>query len=153
MLDLLMSVLTGGATGLLGSVISKVFNIFEARERRRDRLLEYEHERSLLQMQAQLRQGEREHEMAIAQEASWGQVRSASYEHDESYGSNHLLAWMRLVRPVLTFLLIGLTAAIFFASGDGGTRAEIAGQVTFMMAMAMSWWFGDRSALGGRARP
>ena len=144
MLDLLLNVLTGGGLGLLGSVATKLLGLFEAAQRRKDRAIDHAHELALLKLQGEQRTVEREHELAIAQESTWGAVRAASYAHDESYGSNGAAAWLRWVRPALTVMLIGLTATVFFTSHDAATRGEIASGVTVMAMMALTWWFGDR---------
>ena len=98
----------------------------------------------LLELQSRERSVEREHELAIAQEATFGAMRTASYEHDESYGTNRFTAWLRWVRPALTLILISLTAVVFFSTTDFGVRAEIANAVVVMAMMALTWWFGDR---------
>ncbi|MCO6440295.1 MAG: hypothetical protein J5I81_04245 [Nitrococcus mobilis] len=144
MLDLLLNVLTGGGLGLLGSIVSKVLGLFEAAQKRKDRAMAFAHELKLLELQSRERSVEREHELAIAQEATWAGIRTASYEHDESYGTNGFTAWLRWVRPALTLLLIALTAVVFFSTTDFGVRAEIANAVVVMAMMALTWWFGDR---------
>ena len=144
MLDLLLNVLTGGGLGLLGSIVSKVLGLFEAAQKRKDRQLEFQHELKLLELQSKERSVEREFELSLAQEATFGAMRTASYQHDESYGANSFTAWLRWVRPALTLLLIVLTAVVFFSTTDFGVRAEIANAVVVMAMMALTWWFGDR---------
>ena len=144
MLDLLLNVLTGGGLGLLGSIVSKVLGLFEAAQKRKDRVIDHAHELALLRLQGEQRVVEREHELAIAQESTFGAVRAASYQHDESYGSNGASAWLRWVRPVLTLMLIALTAVVYFTTTDLGARGDISSAVTVMAMMALTWWFGDR---------
>lgn len=135
MLDLLGTVLTGGATGIVGSVIGKLFSFADywVEEKKADN----EHQRTLqmIEMQGQMKADEAENEM-----------RRASYEHDSGTGiaATWVVNILRLVRPVLTFTLIVLVGVLYFKAVPAG-RVTIEAGVLYMASSAILWWFGDRA--------
>jgi hypothetical protein len=145
-LEIIGSVLTGGATGLVGTILSSVLGMVEASQKRKEKALDYAHEMNLLEMQGNQRGVELENERLIALEASMSAMRTASYEHDASYGqaSQGVVNTLRFVRPVLTLLLVGLTAGIYFTTDDLGIRTEVNATVLFCTTAALVWWYGDR---------
>lgn len=147
MMELLFSALFGGATGLLGTLLGKVFGWLELRERRKSLVLEQAHELALFDRQAQLRRAEMESEQAIAETAAWASGRVASYAHDMAAGESYrwVAAALRLTRPVLTLMLLALTLWVFLAVADLGMRAELVTQIVYLTSMAIAWWFGDRA--------
>ncbi|MEQ8346897.1 MAG: hypothetical protein RIB84_15725 [Sneathiellaceae bacterium] len=147
MLEMLFSALFGGATGLLGTLVGKIFGWLELRERRRSMLIEQAHELALFDRQAALRQTEMESERALAETAAWQAGRTASYRHDIAAGETYrwVAAIIRLTRPALTLLLLGLTGLVFLRVADLGIQAEIVNQIVFLASMAVAWWFGDRA--------
>ena len=150
MFGVISSVLTGGATGLIGSLLSKGIGIFEAGQKRKDKALEYEQELKLLDRQAALKTAETENELAIANAETAASLREASYSHDNSMGKPH--SWvvdvLRLVRPVLTGFLLILVGGIYFTTDDFAMKAGVIDSVLFMTSSAVTWWFGDRSLQG-----
>ena len=146
MLDAILSVATGGASGLIGTIISKGFSIFDnmqaEKKDQRDHLRTIEMHR----LNAELQSIEHENERAIAEVQAAAEMRAASYAHDASAGrpSKWCTNTLRLVRPVLTLSLIGLTGMIYFSSSETG-RIEIEMSVTFLLGASVAWWFGDRS--------
>lgn len=147
MLEMLFSALFGGATGLIGTVVGKVFGWLELRERRKNMVLEQAHELALFDRQAALRGREMENEAAIADTAAWQAGRVESYRHDMAAGETYrwVASIIRLTRPVLTVMLIGLTGYVFVQVADLGTRAEVVSQIVYLASMAVAWWFGDRA--------
>jgi len=147
MFGVISSVLTGGATGLIGSLLSKGIGIFEASQRRKDKALEYEQELKLLDKQAALKTAETENELAIANAETAASLREASYSHDSSMGKPHrwVVDVLRLVRPVLTAFLLILVGGIYFTTNDFAMKAGVIDSVLFMTSSAVTWWFGDRS--------
>lgn len=146
MLELLTTALTGGATGIIGSIIGKAFSFldFWVEEKKADK----EHERTiaLLELQNQIGAEENERELAIAESAAASDIRMASYGHDTSFGNGSpwVVDLLRLVRPVLTFSLIVLVGILYFKAGAGG-RDTIEASVIYMCSSAVLWWFGDRA--------
>ena len=145
-LEIIGSVLTGGATGIIGSLIGKGFDVFNAVQKRKDRVLDYEHELKLIELQRSGKQAEWESERAIVDAEISGSLREASYAHDVAGGRPHrwIISTLRLVRPVLTALLIVLVA-VFYFNADAGTQAGITESVLYMASSAVLWWFGDRA--------
>tara|TARA_Y100000034_G_C6564761_1_gene244528 strand:+ start:41 stop:496 length:456 start_codon:yes stop_codon:yes gene_type:complete len=147
MLDLLTTVLTGGATGIIGSLLGKAFSFldFWVEEKKADG----EHARTLelLDLQNKIGAEESERELAIAEATTAGNLRMASYDHDSSMGarSTWVVDILSLVRPVLTVMLIVLVALIYFNTADAGDRATIVASVIFLCSSAVTWWFGDRT--------
>jgi len=150
MFGVISSVLTGGATGLIGSLLSKGIGIFEAGQKRKDKALEYEQELKLLDRQAALKTAETENELAIANAETAASLREASYSHDSSMGKPHrwVVDVLRLVRPVLTGFLLILVGGIYFTTDDFAMKAGVIDSVLFMTSSAVTWWFGDRSLQG-----
>jgi len=146
MLDLLTTALTGGVTGIVGSIIGKAFSFLDywVEEKKADN----EHERTLdlLELQNKIGAEEGKRAMEVAQSKVDADSRMASYKHDSVVGTNSLwiLDLLRLVRPVLTFSLIILVGILYFSSDIGG-RAIIEASVIYLASSAVLWWFGDRA--------
>lgn len=152
MFEMLFSALFGGATGLVGTVIGKVFGWLEMRERAKTLAMEHAHEITLQRMQIEARGRELESELAIADTAAWSAGRVESYRHDMSAGESYrwVAAALRLTRPVLTLLLLVLTTWVFLRITDLGIQSDVVNQVIYLTAMAVAWWFGDRAPASKR---
>ncbi len=152
-MELILSLLTGGATGILGSLLGRVTGFFEKAQAQKFRQEEWGHERALIEMQMRGRQGEWEHERAIAEADAAARMREASYAHDSATGrgSQWVVNVLRLVRPALTLALIALTAAFWFSldldtTADGESlRGRIVAATLYLATAAVTWWFGDRA--------
>lgn len=137
-----ITTIVGALVGGSGSALSKWFGI-------REKKLSFEHEIKLLEMQIQAKQSETENELAITQEEGFSAIREASYNHDMSQGRTSI--WvnniLRLVRPILTLLLISLVWVIWVsvAKNNLDLQNQIIDGVLFMSSAALAWWFGDRS--------
>ena len=146
MLEILGTVLTGGVTGIVGSIIGKAFSFLDywVEEKKAD----HDHERTitLLELQNKFGAEESEREMAIAQSKVDADSRMASYSHDSMAGTGSLwvVDLLRLVRPVLTFSLILLVGILYFKAIPAG-RATIEASVIYMASSSVLWWFGDRA--------
>ena len=147
MLDLLGTVLTGGATGIIGSIIGKAFSFVDmwVEEKKADK----EHERTiaLLELQNKLGAEESERELALAESNAAADVRMASYGHDSSVGvsSTWVVDLLRLVRPVLTFTALVLVAVVYFELADMDLKETIIHSLIYMASSSFLWWFGDRT--------
>ena len=146
MLDMIGTVLTGGATGIIGSILVKAFSFlaFWVEEKKMDK--EHERTKELLRLQNEIGAAESEREMAVAEASAAADIRTASYSHDSSVGtsSRWVVDVLRLVRPVLTFTLIVLVGIVYFKSDIGG-KATIELGVLYMCSSSVLWWFGDRA--------
>lgn len=145
MWDLLQAVLLGSGAGLLGSLLTEGMSIWRYSAETKARQMTYEHEKDLIKLQQAGRKEELESELAIADLAADESVRVASYQHDAQSGQTSV--WvnntLRLVRPILTLMLIGLTTFIA-ATFDDMSMEKFANQVITLTSMSVSWWFGDR---------
>ena len=144
--EFIMSALFGGTTGLVGSLLGRVCGWLETREKRKNMELEFAQEIKLIEAQARVRADEMEHESAIAEVNAASEMRTQSYRHDMSAAGAHkwVISTLRMVRPVLTFSLIAVTAAITFTFPTA-TSYDIANQVVYLTGMSVAWWFGDRA--------
>ena len=147
MLDVIMSVMSGGMTGILGSVIGKVFNFVDmwAEEKKKDN----DHARTIemVRLQSELRADEMENERAIVEEEQAGRARVASYGmmQDVAVPYPFVAAILRLMRPILTILLVSIVWYVFALSDDIAQRETIIQSVIYMASTAVLWWFGDRA--------
>ena len=145
MFDLLGSALLGMGTGGIGSIIGKLFSFVDhwVDEKKKDK----EHERTiaLLELQNKLGAEESERELAVAEVHAASDIRTASYSHDASVGvgSPFVIDLLRLIRPILTLLLILLVGYLYTQSVEAG-RATIEASVIYMCSSSVLWWFGSR---------
>lgn len=144
--DFLTSILTGGATGLLGIIFTAVSRWFEAKQRMAERAQDYKHELALQQLAMQTRGMELESEQAIADIEATQAMRTGSYDHDRGYGraSQWVVNILRLVRPALTLGLITLTGLIYFSLDNASQRQDVIEMVSYATTAAIVWWFGAR---------
>jgi hypothetical protein len=146
MVEFILSALFGGTTGLVGSLLGRVFGWLETREKRKNMELEFTQEIKLIEAQARVRGEELEAEAAIADIAAASEMRTQSYRHDMSAEGAHrwVISTLRMVRPILTLMLIAITAGITFTFPTA-TSYDIANQVIYLTGMSVAWWFGDRA--------
>ena len=157
MLDTIMSVLTGGATGLLGTVVSGAIDFFQSRA-------EHKREMDLRRLDIELAQteaGAAEKVAAIeaegARHAAELEAMEASYREASSRMSRagdgflmKLVDFVRgMTRPVLTWGLVALVGTIYFTLGAAGLEPEsikprIVETVLYLATAAVLWWFGQR---------
>lgn len=146
MWDMIGAAFVGSGAGIFGSVVSKVLSIWQYKEELKARKMDYEHEKSLLDRQLAARKDELESEQAIVNIAADKSVRVASYKHASSVGETSV--WvnnvLRLVRPLLTLMMVCLTAYVA-ATFDTITQKELAAQIIAITSMCFAWWFGDRT--------
>ena len=146
MFELLGTVLTGGVTGIIGSVIGKAFSFLDAWQEEKKATNEHGRTLELLELQNKLGAEESEREMEITQAKIDADSRVASYSHDAVGGTSSVwvIDLLRLVRPVLTFSLIILVGILYFKAIPAG-RATIEASVIYMASSSVLWWFGDRA--------
>ena len=164
MLDLLTSILTGGATGFLGTALSFGVDYFRAKQRHGQEL-----ELRRLDMElASIEAAGAEKVAALQLESEREQAELAAFR--ESYreasrrwsrpGDGVLMQFVDVVRgmtrPALTWGFVVLTGAIYFTMGDGdavvdGTavKARIIDTVLYLTTTCVLWWFGARQIAKG----
>jgi hypothetical protein len=159
MLDLVMSVLTGGATGLIGTVISGGMKFFENKQKHGHELAIMEMEIKQMGVEAQIAKDVAELEMeGKDRTAAWAAL-EASYKESTSRMSTGDSGWLvavdvvrGLMRPVITLGLLIMIGAIYFTVavdlvGPDGTpmRVFIINIVLYVGTTAVLWWFGTRN--------
>ena len=154
MATLLTMIFGGGATGLLGTLFSRVFDFVDKAQERKFILEKY-------RLDAELRAKEMESEERVAETKSYGDMIAASYQHDTGIGqgSQWVVDVLRLVRPVLTLVLWLLVGLIWFsimqdiknanalpwlAEKSAVLKEQIVGSVVYCATAATLWWFGSR---------
>jgi len=141
-MDFLISLLSGGATGIIGTLIGRILGFYETKQK-------YDQELKLLELQAKIGAEESERELAIAQAKAASDLRMASYQHDTGtgQGSQWVTDTLRLIRPVLTAMLVLAVILLWFTSkdSDGDIRTQVVVAIIYLATSAVTWWFGDRA--------
>lgn len=147
MWDVIGSVMTGGATGILGSVIGKAFNFVDMFIEEKKAAGEHTRTMEMHRLQSELRAEELENERAIVEEESAGAARAASYGLMTNVEVPYpwVAAILRLMRPMLTLLLVVIVWYIYATSNDIAQQETMLQSVIYMASTAVLWWFGDRS--------
>ncbi len=157
MLDWLLSAgaaaLSGGATGIIGTVISKAFGFFEDKQ-------SHQHKVELKRLELEELKAMAQAEQASAETRQEWQALRASYKEAAtrlSSGQSKALVYVDVVRgltrPVLTLLFLVLTGAIFFTLVPPVLETEsmlaigdrIIDTVLYLTGLTVSWWFGTRT--------
>ncbi len=153
-MEILASILAGGATGLLGTIVSGVSGYIERRQR-------HQQEVELRQIDLQISQAESESAERIAAleagsreaEAGWRSL-EASYRASQTRWSSGDSGWLvvvdvvrGLIRPVLTIGSLILIAVVYFniaviMPDDIGVK--IVDTLLYIATTTILWWFGTR---------
>ncbi len=133
----------GGLFGVLGSLINRGAGFFERRQRFAQEQARWEHERALHTLNMQARAKETEREIDLAQvKGNWeGLSTSLQAEASLDGGYTWVNAVRALVRPVLTLILVLISAIFYLHSGDKALLNTLA----FDASAVVLWWFGDRA--------
>jgi len=151
MLDGLLSILTGGASGVLGTLLSFGTKFLEDRAR-------HERELDLRRLDIELAKTEAagaERAAVIEAEsdertAEWDAMRESIRDAGREWTTDGhwLLVWTealrRMTRPGLTLLFVALTGAIYFTIADGEIQARVVNTVLYLATASTVWWFGGR---------
>lgn len=167
MIDALMAILTGGATGLLGTALGFAAEYLTARQT-------HAHEVELRRFDMELARVEAasaERAAVAAAEtaesaAAWSALEASYRESGARLGSADS-PWLTfvdvvrgLLRPLLTLGSLALVAAMYFTLGSTDIeildiRPRIVDTALYVATTCVLWWFGARSldkrARGGRA--
>lgn len=159
MFDLLAGVLSGGVTGLIGTVLSGGMKFFENKQK---------HGHELAVMEMEMRQMDKEAELAVKvaetemegkdRTAAWAAL-EASYKESTARMSTGDSQWLVMVdvvrglmRPVITLGTLTLMAVIYFTVAQGmvgpdemPVQVTIIQTVLYIATTAVLWWFGTRN--------
>ena len=164
MLDFVTSILTGGATGLIGTGLSFITQYFQAKQRHAQELELRRLDNELAQTEAagaarvaelQLESDQAQAELSAFQESYREAARRWSVP-----GNGFLMKFvdfMRgMTRPALTWGFVALTAIIYFGLGDAdavvdgvAVKARIIDTVLYLTTTCVLWWFGARQLAKG----
>ena len=154
MLDLLTGLLTGGATGLLGTVVTTATDYFERRARHREALEQQRLDIELAEIEARSAEHRATLALQTAELEAEGRALEASYAEASRRwsrpGEGALIVAVDVVRgltrPLITWLLIGLVAGIYWTSlpGEAELRTRIVATVLYLATTCVVWWFGGR---------
>ncbi len=168
MLDSLFAILTGGASGLLGTALSAATDWFARRQRHT-----HEIELRRLDMEAaRIEAASAERVAAVEAEgardaAAWAAMETSHREAARrwSRGDSHWLVAVDVVRglmrPCLTAGALALVAAVYFSLGETDiemldVRPRMIDTVLYIATTCVLWWFGaraiDRHAARGAGR-
>lgn len=153
-MSIILSLLTGGATGLIGTALSGVMKFFTNKQ-------EQSHELKVMEME--LRHMDKEAEVALKIEAkkqegkeaiaAWAGL-EASYKEAGQRWSTGDSGWIvfvdvvrGLMRPLLTLLLVILMGAIYFTLAPEQTEMhdQIIATILYLATASVLWWFGSRA--------
>ena len=160
------SVLTGGATGLLGTAISGVIDFFQSRQRHAQELELRRLDIELAKAEAAGAAAHAAFEAESTRERAEWEALEASYREASRRWSRPGEGWSMqfvdvvrgLTRPALTWSLFALVGAIYFllAASDlsaASLRPRIVETVLYLFTAAVLWWFGARQIEKRRAGP
>ena len=139
-MEVLLTILGGGVTGLFGTMFDRIFGHFEKKEERKFILQKY-------QLDAQERARERESELAIAENRAAAEILTASYQHDANIGAadRWVINLLRLVRPSITLMLWFMVVLIWLTVDEEyDFKGQIISTVLYCATAATLWWFGTR---------
>lgn len=154
--------------GILGAALGIGTKFLQERSRRKWAKAEWDHELSLLKLQADTRREETEAEIRVVSETSRGRALSQTHQSESILLSHDkmpsaIIAIRALWRPVLTASLFGIVVLLWFEltglmKGTSDTLAfldmatvhdllsVIVNSVVFTANTAALWWFADRTA-------
>ena len=154
MFEIIGSLLTGGATGLLGTLMTGTLDYFERRQAHRNELDLRRLDIELAQTEAAgaERRATIEMEGVVAQAET--EVLAESYREAgrrwSGPGDGLLLQCVDVVRglmrPALTVTFVALTGAIYLTLTpvDGSVRSQVIATVLYLTTTCVIWWFGGR---------
>lgn len=159
MLDLLLGVLSGGVTGLLGTVISGGMKFFENKQKHGHELAIMEMEMKQMDKEASIARDIEELQMeGKDRTAAWAAL-EASYKESTTRMSTGDSGWLiavdvvrGLMRPAITLGTLTLMGIIYFTVatdmvGPDGipVPVTIIQTVLYIATTSVLWWFGTRN--------
>lgn len=151
MFEFIGSVLTGGATGLLGTAISHVFSYFKEKQKNQQTLAIMKEDRETLKMEIEGRERVASIEAESAKDIADSKAFSTSMNSDKARYSSGNSKWLvmvdvvrGLIRPVLTVGLVIFVGIIWATSNDPTIDKQVVATVLYVCTAAVLWWFGTR---------
>lgn len=149
------AIISGGATGLLGTVLTGVLDIFKHKQKMKEDQARWAHELATMKYESESKRAE----MLIEQETKFeevaGDVQKASYQEAMARWSAGQSGWLifldvarGLMRPIMTTYMFVFVTAIYFTTTDSQFEADLLNAAVYLWITSATWWFGIR---GGRA--
>ena len=153
MLDGLLAILTGGATGVLGTLISFGTNYLERKQKHaqelelRDRDIDLAKiESAGLERVAQIEAESREDQAAWRGfEESFREARARWSRPGDGFMMLFVDFCRGMTRPGLTWLFVCLVGGIYFTVADGETETKVIDTILYLATTCVTWWFGARN--------
>ncbi len=157
-MDLFLSFLTGGASGLIGTVLSGVMSFFQARQRHQQALEMRKIDLEEMRMEAESAERVAALDLEARTNEADAKALAASYREASSRWSKGLdltpaQGWVLilidairgLMRPTLTLFYLYGTYAIWAAVLPGSEDGQHASQaMVYLSTTCTLWWFGSR---------
>ncbi len=162
--DALTSIISGGATGILGSALSRVFGFFENKQK-------FKHDLELLRINGELQEKESAARLKEIQLQGDMTVRNAEVQGEinmelsanEMLGKSYTEAGTRwssgdskylimvdvvrgMTRPLLTITLCLMAFTIWLSTKDLKLETQIVMTLLYLTTTSVLWWFGTRPA-------
>lgn len=137
---------TGGILGILGSGLTGIVSIFQARA-------QFAHDEKMADLNLQLIKANSDaaskaaaDQLASTSEQNAGAAFTASQMAGNTFANlpGFFSGILSMVRPTLTFISCWLVWYCYTHEVDQDTRRAIIASVLTLNAMAWGWWFGDR---------
>lgn len=151
MWELIASLLTGGATGLLGSLFSGVLSFFNQRQKNAHDLLLMDADRKTLELEISGRERVEVIKGETAEQIEQSRLLATSIRADKATYSHGDSDWLVLVdvirgltRPVLTAFLGVFMMVLWFSTDDAILQGKITATVLYIATTCFFWWFGTR---------
>lgn len=168
--DALGSIVAGGATGLLGTAISKVFSFYENKQKFRQQVelmrlnadaarQEAEYRLKEAEVAGRIKLSQIEEEGRSKAEVSANEALAKSYFEASSRWSTGDSPWLVFVdvlrgvtRPVLTLMLCLIVFVMWAKTSDNTLESQIVQTVLYVTTAAVLWWFGSRPSTYNKQR-
>ncbi len=169
----ILSLLSGGLLGTIGSLLSNVMDFFKVKEQNKQEVKMKQMDLDAMDKEYEYRETAAQLNADVALTESGDDLREATYDHDEAKYSKGMIiksiflkaplvfvdVVRGLIRPALTVYLIALVTMVFYMvkaiiDQEGLTIdpvealaifAQVVDMILFLASMAIGWWFGDRS--------
>lgn len=141
------NVASGGILGLFGSLLGGVFKFFQKKQENSFKKEEWAHENDLLRLNMEAAKAQTDNELAIVtKQGSMGGLKE-SIRADSRVPASYpwVSAFKSLVRPFITFLLIGIVVYMYSKGLPKELEMYVVQTVVFTASTAILWWFGDRA--------
>ncbi len=151
MLDLLTNALSGGATGIIGSLSAGFFSAWKARQNHKHEIELRKLDLQEMEREAANAEKQMAHETRLAEQEGKTKGMLASYAEAGSayYGGDSTLLRVadfvrKMVRPVVLVTLSGFVMAIYFTTDQLCIREQITAMTVYLFSTAVIWYFGGR---------